>query len=607
MSRINQRPDPAPSGDADRSPLPDRYAVRRDDDGTRFLACREAPTVRVTVDGSPVSAQTARNAPSGTIFLDGAAQGPPFLDTERQIHNLDHHEDCVRAFTLAACEQALVLVLKGFDLRGREWTVRANEPDLDTVLALWVLLNHMRLASSPDLRRRVIPLVRVEGVIDAHGLELQELTGLPEDLHRRSLGVLDTLHELELELTREAGRADRPSASDPLERTAALLRAVDALVYSPEDLDRDGAEVDELAREELPDGSLVVACRSPESIYRAEQTLRWLYGDRLGVVVLVKRSDGDSRTVTLRQVDPFLPASLEAAYAELNLLDPAAGPRGSSARWGGSDEIGGSPRGVGTRLAPREIVRACARAFRGPTWPERTGALGRGVGAAAAGLLAAWIPARMVPGTAGPLGAALALLAVALTGLALARALRRPGLYGLRPPVGRSWWLLLPGALIGALLGGGAVPATLASLPPQLVESLATGARTRGSLWTLVLAAVLLPVAAELLFRGLVQTELSRAFRTRPTRSGSPAAPWTPRPATGLAAALSAATPLVLGAVLWRPPLAAAPAFGVSLAGALLLGLACGMARDRAESLVPPIVLHLLAAGTATGVALLFF
>jgi len=382
------------AGADDFSLVPDRYVLRWDDDGQGYLACREAPTVRVVVEEGAVAASAAKSAPAGTIFLDGAAQGPPFLDRERDVHNLDHHEGCVRSFTLAACEQALVLVLKGFDLRDREWTVRANEPDLDTVLALWVLLNHMRLSSSPDLRRRVIPLIRLEGVIDAHGLELQELAGLPDDLHRETLATLDSLHDLELALTREGTRGGPRQTDDRMERTVALLRAVDALVYSPEDFDRERAEVEELAREELPGGDLVVACRSAESIYRVERTLRWLYGDRLGVVVLQK----DPETVTVRQVDAFLPATLDAVYAELNLIDPAAGPRGSAERWGGSAEIGGSPRGKGTRLEAREIVRAAARAFRPPTLSERATAVGRGVGAAVAGLAAAWGAAQVGAG-----------------------------------------------------------------------------------------------------------------------------------------------------------------------------------------------------------------
>jgi hypothetical protein len=42
----------------------------------------------------------------------------PFMDLEKQIYNFDHHEGCKRPFTLSTCEQVLVMILKGMDLRG---------------------------------------------------------------------------------------------------------------------------------------------------------------------------------------------------------------------------------------------------------------------------------------------------------------------------------------------------------------------------------------------------------------------------------------------------------------------------------------------------------
>jgi hypothetical protein len=40
----------------------------------------------------------------------------------------------------------------------------------------------MRLNDAdPEIRTKVMPLVRLEGAIDAHGLEMQELSGFPRD------------------------------------------------------------------------------------------------------------------------------------------------------------------------------------------------------------------------------------------------------------------------------------------------------------------------------------------------------------------------------------------------------------------------------------------
>jgi hypothetical protein len=125
--------------------LPERYTIK-DRDNKRILICLEAPNIGVQVEaGLTVSSSAARKSPSCTIFLDGAAQCEPFMDLEKQIYNFDHHEGCARPFTLATCEQVLVMILKGMDLRARDWRVFANEPDLDTILAIWLILNHVRI------------------------------------------------------------------------------------------------------------------------------------------------------------------------------------------------------------------------------------------------------------------------------------------------------------------------------------------------------------------------------------------------------------------------------------------------------------------------------
>ena len=93
--------------------LPDRYALRETEEGRRVLICKEAPGVNVVVDGSvQLSESEVRRLGERVILLDGAGQFGPMLDNTRKLYNLDHHAGCVRALTLATCEQALVMVLK---------------------------------------------------------------------------------------------------------------------------------------------------------------------------------------------------------------------------------------------------------------------------------------------------------------------------------------------------------------------------------------------------------------------------------------------------------------------------------------------------------------
>ncbi len=561
--------------------LPQRYMVRCDDTGW-YLTCLEAPNVAVRLDRrTSVTAQAARRASAGTIYLDGAAQCEPFLDTGRRVYNLDHHEGCVRPFTLATCEQALVLVRKGLDLRAGEWTVICGEPDLDTVLAIWVLLNHARLfTQDPRVRNRVIPLIRVEGAIDALGFDLLDLTGLPEELVVATQATIDRLRARELALKRDGTWSD----SDPAEYAVAVLREIDKLVYSPEDF-TGLTEVEELGRVALRGDRIAVLCRSEVGIYETERHLRRVHSERVGIILLQKNSS----TYTLRQVDPFLHAGLAPLYDRLNQLDPAVT---AQARWGGSSDIGGSPRDRGTRLQPEDLLEVCRRVYR----PSRTrGRFARLVqvvalaGAAAllaglaggSGIVAAFSARFFSLGPARPLdiAAVVALLAVAILGTA---ARRFPRAFGLRLPHGLRWMVpLLPLVVIAAVAGGAWTPVPVSlTLPP-------------GGAGRLAFASLALAAACELLFRGALHGLLADVWPA----PGPPGA-WRLSPPVVVCALLSAAAwPVLMPipfAMLSSPyGIVLAARFGIAGIG---LGLACGLARERSGSVLAPLALHAAAA-----------
>ncbi len=348
--------------------LPLRYQLKEDEKGP-YLTCVEASNIAVRVErGLSVSASAARKYPKGTIFLDGAAQGEPFVDASKGVYNLDHHEGCVRAFTLATCEQVMIVILKGLDLDDERWSVWANEPDFDTVLAIWLLLNHRRIGGDdPALRRRMMPLVRLQGVIDAHGFELEDLTAFPSRLQKATLDTINELRSDELALKGQGVWG----TTDLLEFTLATLRKIDELVYTPGDFEG-MREVEELARVRISPQRLAVACHSDAGVYEVEEQLREVHGDRLGLLILQK----DDRTYTVRQVDPFLPTNLDDVYDRLNLLDAAVS---GNQRWGGSGDIGGSPRGAGTDLRIDEIVDICRWVFQPPTSGRRLATVGFGL------------------------------------------------------------------------------------------------------------------------------------------------------------------------------------------------------------------------------------
>ena len=90
---------------------PSRYELTGD---PPRIICSDWPNVRLHVErGLTVDEDEREQYPRQSVFLDGVFTGPAFLDNEMRQYSLDHHAGCVRAFTLATCEQAVVMLLQG--------------------------------------------------------------------------------------------------------------------------------------------------------------------------------------------------------------------------------------------------------------------------------------------------------------------------------------------------------------------------------------------------------------------------------------------------------------------------------------------------------------
>lgn len=548
------------------SAIPNRYRIRNDAKG-KVLTCAEAPTVTVRAEhGLAIPAKQARNYPAGAIFLDGAAQGDPFVDVEKEVYNLDHPQGCIRS--LATCEQAILLIRKVLDLRKRDWLVLANDADLDTVFALWVLLNHLRLNDDAEVRAKVMPLLRLEGLSDAHGRDAQDLAALPPDLLDSTSATLKQLHRQEIVFERNA-------EIDLLEYIADRLRAIDELIYSPENFEG-LVEIDELARADVANGLVVVACRSDAGMDEVEQQLRTIYSQRLGILIFQNAAS----TYRMLQVDRSFPA-LERAYERLNLLDPEV-RGGPINRWGGSAEIGVSPRKTGTGLTPTQIVEAVRGAFCEPTLVDVISEIPGALFLAAAALLPAL--ALIFVGnllrdhgyiTGGAVLPAAAVFATTVGILFWLKAHRTPGLYGWRPPAGFRWLIAFPAAFIGAVTGGIWIPGSLGYRvgPDNLYEISAS-------------AAVLFPVGAELLFRGVILGHL--ALRLPIQKSGGP---WWGSWPTLISTAVYAAASLLLFLSCSSGQLQISQ-WVLIVAGAVIFGTASGIVRERSESIFSSVLLH---------------
>jgi hypothetical protein len=585
-----------PSNDERPAEIPQRYAIR-EKDGVRTLECDEAPRLRVILDPAMAASKSdAAALGDRVILLDGAGTFGPLLDNDRKLYNLDHHQGCERLFTLATCEQALLLVHSGLDLSEGDWRLYANDPDLDTSLALWCLLNHRRLRElRPEARDVLLPLLRLEGATDANGPELARLCGLPSDVLDQTQARIDEL----LVQERELKQAGAWSKKDVYAYTLEMLREIDAMVYMEEDFG-DYTRIEEVyGHVEVAPRRVAVVCRDRSGIYTVEQHLKTHWGDQLSIIAL----ENQPGHYTLRRLSSLAGPGLQPAYELLNRIDPAVDGRPPGKRWGGSHDIGGSPRPRGTQLSSAEMIEILGRAYRNPGWWARTvrtaAAFGLGLAYLLFWKLAGALPSLASLALATPAVAAafeltkVSLLALAVGTVALRAASRwRPWVFGWRSPAPGRWWMLSLVVVVCAVPVRGWVPIPLGVTTPEIFVSLLAGA--------------LAVTAAEVWFRGFVHGLLSFDFPIQ--------YPGGPRLLSRAVVVSSLAYAIVATAItapaLPSPGLALLGLdipgqLGVVAACALAAALALGVIRELSLSIRPGIGLQVLGALASAAVWLL--
>jgi len=213
------------------------------------------------------------------------------------------------------------------------------------------------------LLQSVMPLVRVEGVIDSHGLEAGILTGFTESQLNFVVKRLDSLMHQEKYFKAQGLWQD----TNYLNYTTEMLENLDEALFPPGYLAaRLRVEIVQTAA--MREGKSIVLCRSDHGIYTAENRLKEQFGKYLGIIILAV---GENK-YTLRLTDNFLSLNLYPLYKALNRKDPnVKGRNGGGNAWGGSESIGGSPRETGTGLSPDEILKIAKRVYGEPSWTFR--------------------------------------------------------------------------------------------------------------------------------------------------------------------------------------------------------------------------------------------
>ena len=167
------------------------------------------------------------------------------------------------------------------------------------------------------------------------------------------------------------------------------------------------------------------------------------------------------------------------------------------------------------------------------------------------------------------------LLALTVGAFFWSKARQAPGLNGCRVPAGFGWLRTFPAALAGAAAGGVWAPGSIAY--PVGSENLI---QLSG------VAALLPPLTGELLFRGVILGYLGARLPLQ--KAG---VPWWHSWPTLISSGLYAAASTVLFVSGSSSQIHFTQWFLVS-GGSLIFGIASGIARERSESILPPIILH---------------
>jgi hypothetical protein len=287
-----------------------------------------------------------------SIALDGYVEGPPAYDLGGPRVSFNHHEGVSRLDTRATCAQVLMALRQGLletfrDPAGEHRaTVYVNDCDEDVCLSVF-LLRHPYFAVhavNPILNR----LVAMEDALDSTGgaypfpadlAALQEMAWVFEPYHR-------------LRVSGGLGRMDPVQYRGVIDDVGA--RIIQLLAGR-------GGTVDLDLRYDV--ASRGTGWALVHEFGAQARTAMYASGIRAFVSIRPALSH-EWKVYTVGRMSPFVRFDVPGILAVLTAAEREAAQRHASRRpvdwdtsWGGSDVIGGSPRGGGSLLLPDDVFR----------------------------------------------------------------------------------------------------------------------------------------------------------------------------------------------------------------------------------------------------------
>lgn len=284
--------------------------------------------------------------PTYSAALDGFVNVGPRYDDQKVMVNFNHHEEVDRLATRATCAQVLMAIRQGMfhkfrDFQGPKLNVFVNDCDED-VCTSWFLLHNHHLVTN-TMNPLINKLVSMEDALDSTAGAYPFPADLPA--LQELAWVFEPYRQFRLN-----GGLDTRSAS-----------AFGAIIYDVEHrikqyVTGNGGLIPLDTRYEIMGGGNGWAMVKEIGAHARTG----MFSDGIKAYVSVRERDkehhfhSDRWTYTLGKLSPFIPFNLVELTEVFNKEDLAVT---DTDRWGGGNNIMGSPRVNGSALDPDMITQ----------------------------------------------------------------------------------------------------------------------------------------------------------------------------------------------------------------------------------------------------------
>lgn len=274
-------------------------------------------------------------APMYSAALDGYIGVGPRYDEKKVIVNFNHHEEVDRLATRSTCAQVLMAIRQGMfskfrDSMGPKLNVFVNDCDEDVCTSWFLLHNHHMVVGT--MNPIINKIVAMEDALDATAGAYPFPADLP------------ALQELAWDFApyrqfRSSGGLERRNDAE----FASIIKDVELRIMKHVAGQGEAAALD-TRYDIIGGGNGWVMVKEIGS-----QARTGMFSDGIKAYVSVKERKDGKFTYTLGKLSPFIPFDLLKLTEVFNAEDYAVTPGN---KWGGGNNIMGSPRSTGSSLDP---------------------------------------------------------------------------------------------------------------------------------------------------------------------------------------------------------------------------------------------------------------